>query len=252
MAGGENFGYTLVLVVSFLAVFTILLGSMGGVLTSDPSMGDYKSPQSTQFKPNFSPSEFALLSMVDPDNGYNISVVPKNTFLAGGYVVINDAGPVDFTDGALPAGDQVFHVYYKTSTHEWLVHHAHGWWDRDNFWFTEQQILDAFDWTVGRAFLSFKSSGAYNLAFFVQPGISNVSFASRLATEKNFTVALVKDIMGSQLEASASSWNIVGQLLTMSLPSVDPLVQAFIAIPMWAAIIYVSFRLIIMCIPFLA
>ena len=55
----------------------------------------------------------------------------------------------------------------------------------------------------------------------------------------------------SQNPSTVSAWNILAQLLFFQMPDVHPAVNALIAIPLWAAIGILVYRLVLMAIPFL-
>lgn len=48
-----------------------------------------------------------------------------------------------------------------------------------------------------------------------------------------------------------NAWNLIGMLLSFSLPDINPIINALIAIPLWAMIAYVIYILILKAIPFL-
>lgn len=49
---------------------------------------------------------------------------------------------------------------------------------------------------------------------------------------------------------SVNAWNVVGQLLTFQTPEVHPVINGLIGFSLWACIIYLAYRLILLAIPF--
>jgi len=50
---------------------------------------------------------------------------------------------------------------------------------------------------------------------------------------------------------SINAWSVIGQLLLFQSPDIHPAINVLIAFPIWAGIIYLAYRFIMMAIPFL-
>lgn len=58
--------------------------------------------------------------------------------------------------------------------------------------------------------------------------------------------------MGFESEwASLPTWMIIAQLLTFQAPDIHPVINGLIAIPLWIAVIYIAYHLLLRMIPFL-
>lgn len=89
-----------------------------------------------------------------------------------------------------------------------------------------------------------------NLSLFIKYTSNVKNYYSDL-TSNHFVIG-VGSWWGNDQVARTSMWSMLGQLLTLSLPEVDPIVNVIMAIPFWIAITFTAVTVISRFIPFIS
>jgi len=246
----------LVTVVSFLALFAILAGTI-------PAQFYAASYEGVELNV---PSDFEGIDIQSFAETwpYTLNETGGDTTIYGLYRVF-DVGGADF------GGHDLDLVYRRANESDKFVSIEHFWTEWWFFryghpmsWYNRQMIdkttsfhgglyeglaLDDLenDTIQGSAEYTVKCDHLQLKAFL---GYNTTLYANVTDAWDHHGLHIMLGINFDQLNTAINAWNIVGMILLFQTPDVHPVLNAIIAIPLWLCIAYLAYVLILKAIPF--
>lgn len=242
----EDLGGKFVFVVSFLGIFIILVSTM-------PYQFYLTAPEYAQYSyPEFFTKE-------------DIEYI---SFMRNVTLTAESCEDIDFTDDAIPEHGERGKVNFKfyccwmpSLNRIFFKHYEWEWWIfarvHSMYCFNEPNRVEFL--TKNHLIENWDSDYNASVIYPVSCNciVTKVWFTDTNETRNNISQAwdegAIHVIMGfgfDDYETSISSWALVGQLLTFQAPDIHPVINAIIAIPIWATIAYVAYILILKALPF--
>jgi hypothetical protein len=233
-----------VFIATFIAVSGFIIGSMGALFAYS-AMGniDY-----------FSGSTFLLgnetYSYIDGStHGYNVTIADVVDTWSEAYA----DHEFIFHDDINEDDEHLVMVRALTSsgsmTDEIEVMEAYGWWSDDRIRISYLTLIDYQIPYTNVSIVDFELRSKSYALMIVTP--SDYQNHSAYIDENEFYISIVHAPQDLDNIGSVSMWNLIGQMLTAQLPSVHPMLQYLIAVPMWVGIGFIIFTLVSRMIPFI-
>jgi len=227
---------TFLFLITFLSVFGLLIGTIPAGFF--PVGDEYREQQVSDY------FEAIDLQYFAETWEYTLNATGGTDAGAGWYFIDIDIGNRDFDLWYKKAGNPPLKLYF-VHRYTWLifpVSHKMRWINYqgvnrgDELEVTEME-LDTSDlrYTTECSHFNVKTFFAYN-----ETAYSNVTDAWN-GSELNMLVAIDFD----QQQTGMNAWNLIAMILFFQMPDVHPLLNAFIAIPIWVCIAWLTFAFII-------
>jgi hypothetical protein len=91
-----------------------------------------------------------------------------------------------------------------------------------------------------------------DLELYASFGYNQTEYDTHLEAFHNEALHLFFGIHFDQVSTSFSAWDLIGMILFFQMPDVHPIINIIIAIPLWISIAYLTFALILKVIPFVS
>jgi len=223
-------------IITFLGVFGLLVGTIpAGFLVETP---EYREQQVSEYFEAIDVQYFAETWE------HTLNATGGTDAGAGWYFIDIDIGNRDFDMWYKKANNPPLKLYF-VHRYTWLifpVSHKMRWLNYQGI--TRGTELEATEldsdvsdptYTVECSHFYVKTFFAYNDTLYSNPT------EAWNASELNMLVAIDFD----QQQTGMNAWNLIGMILFFQMPDVHPLLNAFIAIPMWVCIAWLTFAFII-------
>lgn len=237
----------LITVVSFLSVFFILVMTMPtALLTSAP-----------QYRTVTTPEYFEAVDIQSFAQTYNFSLSTcewtSNTYLKtfnlGGWNLYFRAIPTHWIESAHYAQWWIF---------SWDFHYFE-WYDKQGINYGKELELTELDSVFLTLNQTQPSSNMTIMEFTIKSDQTQLSvFFSWNHTQWGYPSNAINNgdfhilycIGFDKINTSINAWNLVGMILFFQAPNIHPVLNAIIAIPIWVAIAYLIYIIILKAIPF--
>jgi len=224
----------LVVIFSFIAVFVILMG----LIPSQFLMADYEGRTVNV------PDYFEALDLLFYVNTMNLTLDDSGSLQGGFYIYSFDFGGhnLRLLDKVNPNELWMQHYWY------WLIfptaHHYMDWVNRDST--NRGNSLSASeldsDYTKGNIRYTVKCDDFQMDVFF---GFNETTYSTPSEAWQNNELSLLLAIEFDQVNTSINAWSLISMLLFFQLPDVHWIINALIAIPLWIAIAYLAFIMLL-------
>lgn len=91
-----------------------------------------------------------------------------------------------------------------------------------------------------------------HLAFYTSLGYNTTIYNNATHAWDHHGIYVFAGIDFDQVNTGLNAWNIIGMILFFQMPDVHPAINAIIAVPLWIAIAYLAYVLILKAIPFVS
>jgi len=229
---------TYIFVISFLGVFFILIASIPPQLITE----GYEGETISYSIPTGKWASADILELGWYDNG---TLKEGETLFL--YLPNTGDSQIDLTVNWNPD-------YSIRISHTFLI-----WWifPSAHYVYTSDTIEDHFSYDYVESFFdeatnisSFKGQCEHGTLYYIYVSFNITEYSSLLDAWNNHEIEIMIGVRLEETLAKFNAWSLIGSLLTFSMPQIHPVLNMIIAIPIWACIIYLLYRLILLAIPF--
>lgn len=232
-----------VFVITFLATFIIIVALI-------PS-GLWMGSEAKEYRQTSVPEEFEALDLVQLAWHDNNTLLPSHTWYNPCYFWLPPTDPQIEIQVAWQGDPK-----YLTFWHGWVTwyglpagHYLGKIDDQTDMKFRWDYVFwEHFDPNTNVS--SFEATCPHGTIYYIHLSYNQTAYASFEEAWESGTLYCLIGLGVEDAVAKINAWNIVGQLLTFQLPDVHPVLNLLIAIPIYACIAYLAYRLILLAIPF--
>jgi hypothetical protein len=272
---GDNLLRPLVFMVSFLAFFVIMVAMAGPLLTPGSTHTYTDSPYGTEFDAGFLSTN--NIWDIGGGGGYNhtMSADDYHSWWRMGGTIINyyftDFNEFqDFSNPDPP--NQYFRTFtvlnnnngggllgsasleedYNSVPNYTVVQYNYGWWDNTYRLFSFETVWANWDSTRHEAIVQVSLPKlTFDLHFVPHNQGSNLdALKNDMNNGYNWTMYVSRGVLQEAQDNTGDVWGMMAKLLTFNIVTGNAFLSSIIAIPIWVAVAYVIYRLVVMIIPF--
>ncbi len=144
---------------------------------------------------------------------------------------------------------------FKWNFEPFQWHDSQGVDKTDTYFYIDHIEYGVTYYNLDYAYQTYNSSGKWNLknsrtqiSVYLGFDIETYWLPSQALNAGNCSLLLA--VSFDKVNTSINAWNLIGMLLFFQMPNIHPVINAIIAIPLWVAIAYLIYILILKVIPF--
>lgn len=243
--GDESLFKPFIFFAAFIAFSGIIIGSMGTLFTHAAS-GSFDYLTGTAII--LGNETYTYIDGATP--GYNVTIDDTTD-----QWLYTDTDPVFVFHDDLNNDDVYLAMIRDFADERWGtdwvgIYESWGWWSDEFDRIQYDTIIDGQVPYTNVSVVDFEIHKKDYVLLVTTP--SNYLNHSSYVDANEFFIALAHAPYDPDNIASVSMWTLIGQMLTAQLPSVHPLIQYFILIPMWVGVGFMVFTLVSRMIPFIS
>ena len=233
---------------TFIALSAIIISTFSTMFYYS-AKGDFDYDKSSSFL--FNDEEYTWIDSATP--GYNVTMANTTDVIDGwntdpSFTVHDDDNDCDLM--LAMARNQ-----WRVS--DWgedfvAIYHTWGWWSEELDRISYQELVDKQEPLTNYSIVDFemhRSQRYYSLIVITPDTAEN---HSDYIWANEFFIGIAYAPFDPDNIASVTMWGLIGMLFTASIPGVHPLVNYFIAIPLWIGIAFMTFTIVSRMIPFIS